>query len=43
MNKINIWDKEKAKFQNMMEEKDFMIEKLQSKVEELNQKNLSLE
>jgi hypothetical protein len=33
MNKINVWDKEKAKYNNMIEEKDFLIEKLQSKVE----------
>lgn len=43
MQKMNIWKREKAKMEKVMEEKDFIVQKLHDRIEELTEKNLSLE
>ena len=35
MQKMNIWRREKAKMEKCMEEKDFMVQKLHDRIEEL--------
>ena len=43
MQKMNAWKKEKAKMEKMVEEKNFAIQKLHERIEELSDKNIALE
>lgn len=41
--KMNIWSKEKSKMEKINEEKEFTIRKLQDRIDELVERNLTLE
>lgn len=41
-NKMNMWKKDKVKMEKIIEDKQFMIQKLQDRVDQLVEKNISL-